>query len=468
MTEYSDDYCEQEFNLQVEKFNQMIRSGNIGYFDVSELEQLTDHFLENFDSENAARAAELALSLHPTSLSAKFMAARGLAAKGKLKPALKLIDELESVEYSNEEIYLLKGSIQSELKLHKQSEESFRRAIALSPDRNDEILVDIAFQQVHQQEYHGAIDSLKSALSVNPDNEIALHELSYCYECTKAQEEMIQFYIEFIDQNPYSYAAWYNLGNTYFKRQEYSLAVDAFDFCLAIDSQFTPAHFNRANALIQLEQYKEAIYSFDCMMNKTGQDAHLLCYIGECYEKMDEFDLAAATYNAALEEDEHCAEALIGLAVLCGLKNESAQSVAYYEQALTIEDEVDTYWYLYALAAKETGELDKAEMALAKCIDMDTDDPDIWEAYAELKALKGEYDEAVDILYVAYYRLGYDAHLIFRMAFYKSLGDSQQEAQDLLYLALQQNPDGITELLTYCPEAQNDPFIMGFATSGNI
>jgi len=31
------------------------------------------------------------------------------------------------------------------------------------------------------------------------------------------QQESVQFYQQYIDNEPYSYAAWYNLGNAYTK-----------------------------------------------------------------------------------------------------------------------------------------------------------------------------------------------------------------------------------------------------------
>lgn len=466
MTEYSDDYCEQEFHTRKEKFNAMLRSGSVGYFDVCELEELTDHFLENFDHENAAKVAELAIQLHPDSLSAKYMAARGCAITGQHKQALALIGELESVEFLNEDIYLLKGSLLSELKEFKPAAESFKKALTLSTDRFDEIHVDLAFQYINLRNFKKAIDSLKAALHANPENETALHELEYCYHQLDKGDDLIGFYRDFLDEHPYSWAAWYNLGVSLFKSEKYVECVDAFDFCLAIDEEFTPAHFNRANALIQIKRYAEAIESFEAMMNQTGMDDHLLCYIGECYEKMEDYDRAASAYARALIVDETCAEAMIGLNVVRGLQDESTVDLALYETALEIEPDVDSYWHLYATAALHKGEVTKAEKAYQQCLNLDSEDQDAWEEYADLKASLGQYDDAVDILYVAYYRLGYDFMLIIKMALYKSMGNSIQEAEDLLSLALNENPDGIEEFLTFFPEAQNDPLIARHVQSG--
>src|SRR6056297_331022 len=141
MTEYSDDYHDEELASRISRFNDMVSSGNNNYFDVCELEEIIEHFLEKFDLENAQKAASLVLELHPGSFSAKFHAARVMCARGDLHQALDLVREVEILETDNEDVFLLKASIFSELQDYTQSIENFQRAIALSSERRDEILV---------------------------------------------------------------------------------------------------------------------------------------------------------------------------------------------------------------------------------------------------------------------------------------------------------------------------------------
>ncbi|TCI32679.1 hypothetical protein EVJ29_15335, partial [Exiguobacterium sp. SH4S7] len=128
---------------------------------------------------------------------------------------------LESVEYLNEDIYLLKGSLLSELKEFKPAAESFEKALKLSTYRIDEIHVDLAFQYINLRKFNKAINALKAALRANPENETAIHELEYCYHQLDKGDELIQFYQNFLDEHPYSWAAWHNLGVSLFRKKQY-------------------------------------------------------------------------------------------------------------------------------------------------------------------------------------------------------------------------------------------------------
>jgi tetratricopeptide (TPR) repeat protein len=48
----------------------------------------------------------------------------------------------------------------------------------------------------------------------------------------------IEYYQKFIDEDPYSTAAWYNLGIVYNKLEKYRRALQAYDYAITIDESF--------------------------------------------------------------------------------------------------------------------------------------------------------------------------------------------------------------------------------------
>ena len=144
-----------------------------------------------------------------------------------------------------------------------------------------------------------AIIILKTALMVNSENEGALYEIAFCYDQLGDYNLAIECYSQFIDENPYSFTAWYNLGNAYSKIENRK-ALWAYDYSILINSNFGPAHFNIANAYLSKEKFYKAIEHFNECMRIDGDDtAH--CYIGECYEQVNELELSKHHYKRSLK-----------------------------------------------------------------------------------------------------------------------------------------------------------------------
>ena len=55
---------------------------------------------------------------------------------------------------------------------------------------------------------------IKNAIEANINHDGALYELAFCLDLTGQLESSIEYYQKFIDEDPYSAAAWYNLGNS--------------------------------------------------------------------------------------------------------------------------------------------------------------------------------------------------------------------------------------------------------------
>ena len=82
-------------------------------------------------------------------------------------------------------------------------------------------------------DYNKAIEYLQLSLEDNPENDVALYEIAFCWIHGPSRDS-ISFYERFIDKQPYSYAAWYNLGNVLNRMDRFEEALDAYDYCLAI------------------------------------------------------------------------------------------------------------------------------------------------------------------------------------------------------------------------------------------
>ena len=49
----------------------------------------------------------------------------------------------------------------------------------------------------------------------------------------------ITFFTSYIENNPYSYYAWFNLGLSYGRMSLFEKAIDAYDYAIAIKENFS-------------------------------------------------------------------------------------------------------------------------------------------------------------------------------------------------------------------------------------
>lgn len=454
MTEFSDDFHADE-QESITRFLHALNRGEVPYFDVHEFETIIDYLLEQGEHSQAKKAASVARRIHPQSVDLKLMAARVHSVHGELDLALHLINEVQKVDRQNEELFYLKAGIHAQMKDHNRSIENLRIAKELSGDFKDEILLDIAFEQENLEDYSSAIESLQEALAINPNNEAALHELAHCYESMNKLEDLVVFYQQFIDNQPYSVTAWYNLGNTLFKLEDYERAMEAYDYCLAIDENYTLALYNRANSLIQLERYPEAVREFEAVMASEGIGAHTLCYIGECYEKMNDLQSASEHYLHALEIDNSFTDAMIGMAVVNEMLDEQEASARWYKKALKDCPESAAYWHMYAMWAVKNKRQRIAVKAFKQSLKLDELQGDTWEDYGTFLADAGKLAEAYEVLARGFSLNPDEWNLVYRMIWYGQNKPKSEEVGELLSLAAQNDPEGLAQFLKDNPEASS-------------
>ncbi|MCB0820716.1 MAG: hypothetical protein KDC13_08840, partial [Bacteroidetes bacterium] len=256
MNEYPEE--NENNDLAVKRFEQMLRDNDEYFFDRDDLEQIVEHYILGNHHNKALKAISFATGQYPGSTYFLLRKSQLLSAEGRYKEALDLLDEVEIFEPGNPEIAITRGGIYSMLSLPEKSIEAYKNALRI--DRTfEEIYLFIAFEFENQGKYGKAARYLKRCLKLNPENESAIFEMSFCFEAAHKLDAGIRYFNEFLDENAYSKAAWYVMGQLLSKKQEYKKAVTAFDFATVIDEEFGAAWFNKANSLAAMESYEEAI-----------------------------------------------------------------------------------------------------------------------------------------------------------------------------------------------------------------
>src|SRR5690554_95279 len=108
-------------NISLTKFESMLKTNHILFFDSEEFENIIHHYLTLGKISLAKKAIKLSLQQHPDSINLKLFKVEVLVFEDKLSEADALLNELHDLEPNNEEIYIQKANIFSKKDNHKKA-----------------------------------------------------------------------------------------------------------------------------------------------------------------------------------------------------------------------------------------------------------------------------------------------------------------------------------------------------------
>ncbi|MBL4585573.1 MAG: DUF3808 domain-containing protein [Flavobacteriales bacterium] len=128
---------DERLNECLVKFENMLSNDDQYYFDVSDLEELIDHYLERMHLEKAWKVLELASQQHPHSSEFELKRAEILSLKGDFEQAMLSIKLLESIMPNSHELLMTKAGILSEKGDHLQSIAIYDQAISTAEIKSE-------------------------------------------------------------------------------------------------------------------------------------------------------------------------------------------------------------------------------------------------------------------------------------------------------------------------------------------
>jgi tetratricopeptide (TPR) repeat protein len=212
-------FYEEELKNAVQKFERMKKNNENYFFDVIEFESIIDYYIDSNNSNRAYEAAILASQQHPNSVSIQLRKARVLLDKGRAVEALRILKRLENIEPGNHEIYVAKGTALGILGDIQGAKKMFDFALTLDSDDPGNILFSITSVLQNLNYYEYLIPYLKKLIELEPDFYAHLYDLAYAYEKTEDFEHSIIYYLKYLEDEPFSDSAWYNLGIIYKSRK---------------------------------------------------------------------------------------------------------------------------------------------------------------------------------------------------------------------------------------------------------
>lgn len=401
--------------LPLSKFEKMLKTNSIYFFDSGEFEQIILYYVDNGKFSLAKKAIQLGLSQHPSSVPLKLIKVELLILDDKLDIAETILDQLQDIEPSNEEIYIQKATIFSKKGKHKEAITSLQTALLFADDDAD-IHSMLGMEYLHLDEFDIARFNFAKSLDVSFENYSSLYNVIYCYDMLDQHKEAIDYLSKFIEDEPYSEIAWHQIGRQHYIVEDYKKALEAFDYSILIDENFIGAHLEKAKTLEELKRYEEAINFYHKTMEMDTPTSFAYLRIGKCYEKLDKPQKAVDFYNKTVTEDPLLDKGWLALTEFYIKNKNYHKGLFYINKALSIDEENYLYWHQFAEINLNLNLFEEAVKAYYKCIGLHDDRLEVYVALADVLIFLGEFDESQQVLFDANEKYKDEVQITYRMA----------------------------------------------------
>ena len=236
---------EEEYNLSLSKFESMLKTNKVLFFDSEEFEEIILHYIDSGKTSLAKKALKLALEQHPKSTGLKLVQVEMLVYEDQLDLADKMLNELYAIEPNNEEIYIQKANICSKRDQHEKAVELLKIALQYTDDYADVYNL-IGMEYLFMDNLEMAKESFIKCLEEDLEDQSALYNVVYCFEFLDQNKEAITYLNQYIEKNPYSEIAWHQVGRLHYGLKEYEDAIRAFNYATLIDDELMGAFMGKS------------------------------------------------------------------------------------------------------------------------------------------------------------------------------------------------------------------------------
>lgn len=461
-------YSRDDENLSLTRFESMLKTNDILFFDSNEFENIIHHYLENGKIALSKRAIKLGLEQHPTSINLRLFQVEILVIENKFSEANELLDRLHNLEPTNEEIFIQKANVLSKQDEHQKAIDTLLIAIEMSntPEDDADLYALVGMEYLFLDKFDKAIVFFKKCLESDPSDYSALHNIIYCYDFLNLNDEAIEYLNNFLDSNPYCEVAWHQLGRQYFEIDDFAKANAAFDFAIISDDTFVGAYIEKGKVLEKLKKHEEAIENYKITLALEDPTSFALLRIGQCYSKLKQDDLAVQFFKKTIDEDPLLDKGWIAITKFYIKRLDYLNALEYIKKAVSVDGDNVVYWKLYATVNKRLNFLEEAEQAYKRTIELGNYELDTWLNRTDILVSLGEYQAAIFNLLQTTEFYPENAEVEYRLAGLYFMVHQSEEGRFHLKNATRLNIDYSFIISELFPQLTDRPLIKAIISDG--
>jgi len=438
------------------EYTVMSQRGNVPNLEKTEYTDLVNFCISNKNFEQGLKIVNSAMELFPSSFELILKKIEIFLLTKQPEKALNLLDKIEHLNRLSQQAQILKAKA---LKATGKDKDALNIIEGLEDSTKNDFdvfqLQASLLENLEQFEhlYHVTKEQILAAPKDKIDQ--LLEKFSFFTEITAKHSDAADFYPNVIDRHPFSSTAWQNLGRTHGFLGNCKDAVDAYEFCIAINAKSKTAYFGAAECLEKAERYDLAINYYNEYIDNTQQnDPDALTRIGYCFYNMDDMDAAKEWLHLALHTNPELPEAFFLLGIIEETTNPQ-EAINYYEEAIDIDPFNEDYIIALAQLHNALGNLETAKQFFQQAIDTAPDVIDTWIPYIKFLIQSGENQLLLENLEEVSTYFNQEQVIFLKIAGLFAIG-KRKEAKYWLAEAMATYDESPELLFTISPELYHD------------
>lgn len=367
----------EDFNFPIDKFEMMLKTNNVLFFDLEEFENIVMHYMDTGRLVLAKKALKMGLDQHPTSINLQLLKAEVLVLDDELDEAIELLEKLQVLEPTNDEVLLLIANVFSKKDQHEKAIGILNQALKCTQEPID-VYNMLGMEYLFIEDFEKAKQAYIACVKLDSSDYTALYNVIYCYDFLNQRQEAVEFLTSVINKEPYSEIAWHQLGKLYFEDQQFDDALKAFDYAIISDEYFVGAYLEKAKVLERLQQFKKAIATYSITLQLDDPTAFAYLRIGKCYLALGEKQKALKYFKQAVHEDPLMDKIWLALSDFYIKEKSFKQALYYINKAISIDQENVLYWKHFAIINQELGNLTDSSFGLQKSLELGNFELETW------------------------------------------------------------------------------------------
>ncbi len=431
-----------------------VKNGNpAGMMDEDEFEQVIEYYFQNSNEEQALLACDIARTYYPFSASILILRAEILTQGQKYGQALKVLDEAEQYDANNLDAVLLRSDV-------LLAQFKYDQAAALLESRSNEfdkrdkieILLELADVYDECEQFEAVFETLKKVISIDRRNDEALQKICFWAEFTDRLDESVKLHVHLTDEDPFNALAWFNLGAAYQGLKLFEKAIEAYEYCIAIDEKFEFAYRNVADAYMRLKLYDKALDSLANHLEIAKPEDVIYEAMGYCWEKQKDYRRAREYYRQASSLSPQDDAIFFKIGETYAREKQWEKAVKSYTVALHLDKENAAYCMAIGNCLMEMDVTNEALVCYVNAVRLKPGNKTTWMALTKGLYLAGFYEEALTQIEIARDNCGDKADFRYLQAACLFEMGKSKEALIQLETALKDAPLRSRQFTTLNPE----------------
>ena len=382
----------QNSDAPVTRFEQMLKTNQVYFFDAVEFETIIQYYIDTGEINLAKKALQMGINQHPFHIDLLLLKSELLIFDDAHKEAAQLLDAIEEMEPSNQEIYIQKAAIASKNKKHHAAIAFLFKGLEQGDDPH-EIWSLLAMEYMVLENYREAKNYFRLCIEEDPEDYQMLYNLIFCLDYLKENHEAIDVLNIVLEANPYNEIAWLESGKQYLNLNLKEEALKAFDFAIISEDAFVGAYIEKAKLLESLGRINEAIENYDIATRLEDPSAYLYIRMAVCHQKLGNDQMALQYFKKGINEDPSYEKAWTGIVDFYIEKQNPIKALYYCEKGLQINENYVSYWKRNALLNKALGKYQEAEVAFQNTIELGNYELSVWMDWLDILIFLNEWEK---------------------------------------------------------------------------